>query len=163
MWNRRHLHGHPMWLPHPPCNSWTQPSATANWKSYVHQQLYHYRHTYCFNVTKSIKSIWYALLFDMRPHPSNTVKPHMSQSQTHHDRPLHEASPCHHNKMRYKYMICIKNSTIYLHAKTVCKGVLLPTTVYTVRTYPGSSLHAEVVPVIDKYIIEPVRHTPHSW
>ena len=68
----------------------------------------------------------------------------------------------HHKKMRYKYMLGIKNAIIALCEKIACEGVLLPTMVRTVHTYPGSTFHADFITVTYQYIIHPVWHTPHS-
>ena len=91
-----------------------------------------------------------------------TVQPHMAQRRTQHGDLLHKASP---NMAPQENVVQIyvshKNSAIALRIKTACEGVLLPTMILTVRTYPRSTFHADVLTITDQYIIDPVRHIPH--
>ena len=68
---------------------------------------------------------------------------------------------CHHNKIRYKYILNIKNAAIVLRAKTVCEGLLHPAMSHDVRI-PGSTFHPSFITVIYQYITDPVQHTPNS-
>ena len=88
----------------------------------------------------------------------------MVERRNQHDRLLQKAPPTMETQENpVQIYAWHKNPVTALRAEKICEGVLHPTTVRTVCTYPGSTFHADVVPVKDQYKIYPVHNTPNYY